>query len=40
MAEKGKVEGTNVSTIAKNMRACVPWEDIQTNIVKSKSVNS
>lgn len=40
VAEKGKVEGTNVSTIAKNMRACVPWEDIQTNIVKSKSVNS
>lgn len=40
VAEKGKVEGTNVSTIAKNMRACVPWEDIQNNIIKSKSVNS
>ncbi len=31
-AIQGKVAGTHVSTIAKNMRACVPWEDIASNI--------
>lgn len=36
IAEEGKVNKTNVSTIAKNMRACVPWEDIQENILKQK----
>lgn len=28
VAESGKRNGTSVSTIAKNMRACVSWEDI------------
>ena len=36
VAEQGKVAGTNVSTIAKNMRACVPWEDIKANIRSGK----
>ncbi len=31
-AVQGKVNGTNVSTIAKNMRGCVAWEDIATNL--------
>lgn len=39
VAEQGKVAGTNVSTIAKNMRACVPWEDIQTTIINYKGTN-
>lgn len=37
VAEKGKVAGTNVSTIAKNMRACVPWDDIQNTILNAKA---
>lgn len=32
VAEQGKVNGTNVSTIAKNMRAIVSWEEIKSNI--------
>lgn len=35
VAEQGKVANTNVSTIAKNMRACVSWEDLQKAIVNS-----
>ena len=27
-----KEAGTHISTIAKNMRACVPWEDLEINI--------
>lgn len=33
VAEQGKAAKLNVSTIAKNMRSCVPWEDI-ANAVK------
>lgn len=29
VAEKGKIEGQSVSTIAKNMRSCVAWEDLK-----------
>lgn len=36
-AEQGKVNKTNVSTIAKNMRACVPWSDIESNILAYKN---
>lgn len=31
-AVEGKIAGTHVSTIAKNMRACVPWTDLEVNI--------
>lgn len=34
VAEKGKVEGTNVSTLAKNMRSVVTWEDLIVEISK------
>ena len=34
VAEKGKVEGTNVSTLAKNMRSVVSWEDLIVEISK------
>ena len=37
VAEEGKSAGTNVSTIAKNMRACVAWEDIQVTLLKYMS---
>lgn len=40
VAEQGKVANTNVSTIAKNMRACVPWEDIQNTISTYKGTNA
>ena len=43
VAEEGKSAKTGVSTIAKNMRACVPWEDIEYAIknrdVKTQSVS-
>lgn len=29
VAEKGKIAGQSVSTIAKNMRSCVAWEDLK-----------
>lgn len=32
VAVEGKIAGTHVSTIAKNMRACVPWTDLEVNI--------
>lgn len=32
VAEQGKVAGTNVATIAKNMRECVAWEDLANTI--------
>lgn len=32
VAEQGRVAGTKVATIAKNMRACVPWEDIENSV--------
>lgn len=32
VAEQGKVSKTRVSTIAKNMRAQVPWDDISRNV--------
>lgn len=34
VAEKGKVEGLYATTIGKNMRAIVSWEDLAVNIVK------
>ncbi len=40
VAEQGKAAGTNVSTIAKNMRACVPWEDIANNVKGYKPSDS
>lgn len=33
VAEAAKVNGTHISTMAKNMRACVPWEDLEVNII-------
>ena len=33
VAEAGKAAGTHSSTIAKNMRECVPWEDLEENIL-------
>ncbi|MDE6029813.1 MAG: Ig-like domain-containing protein [Clostridiales bacterium] len=33
VAEQGRATGVKVATIAKNMRACVPWEDIENSIV-------
>lgn len=33
VAEQGKSAKTNVSTIAKNMRACVPWDDIANAVL-------
>lgn len=33
VAEQGKVAKTNVSTIAKNMRAIVSWEDLEAGII-------
>ena len=32
VAEQGRINNTNVSTIAKNMRACVTWEDLIINL--------
>ncbi|MDE5593910.1 MAG: hypothetical protein K2I75_08270, partial [Clostridiales bacterium] len=32
VAEQGRATGVKVATIAKNMRACVPWEDIENSI--------
>ncbi len=32
VAEQGKVAGTATTTIAKNMRACVSWEDFNITI--------
>ena len=32
VAELGRVNGTNVSTIAKNMREQVLWEDLIVNM--------
>lgn len=40
VAVQGKVAGTNVSTIAKNMRACVPWEDIEASILSDINENA
>lgn len=38
VAEQGKSAKTNVSTIAKNMRACVPWEDLENAILNRESI--
>ena len=35
VAEQAKVNGTHISTMAKNMRACVPWEDLAYNIINN-----
>jgi len=32
VAEQGRISGTNVSTLAKNMRAEVTWEDLIVNL--------
>lgn len=32
VAEHGRATGVKVATIAKNMRACVPWEDIEASV--------
>ncbi len=32
VAEQGRAAGTGVATIAKNMRACVSWEDIENSL--------
>lgn len=39
-AEEGKIAGTHISTIAKNMRTCVPWEDIKYTIDNYTTDNS
>ena len=33
-AEKGKIDGIAAATLAKNMRACVSYEDILTGLGK------
>ena len=33
VAEQAKVSNTHISTMAKNMRECVPWEDIENTII-------
>lgn len=33
VAVDAKINGTHISTMAKNMRACVPWEDIEVTIL-------
>lgn len=33
VAEIGKVAGTSTTTIAKNMRSCVAWEDLEKHIL-------
>lgn len=40
VAEKAKVEKTHISTMAKNMRQCVPWEDIEKTIINFMNANS
>lgn len=40
VAINGKVAGTNVSTVAKNMRACVSWADMETVIKNYLTLNS
>ncbi len=32
-AIQGKQNGTHTATVAANMRKCVPWEDIETNVL-------
>lgn len=39
-AEEGKVAGLHISTIAKNMRSCVPWEDIRYTLLNHMAANS
>ena len=39
VAMEGKASGTNVSTIAKNMRQCVSWDDIASTILNTPSVD-
>ncbi|MGM9814101.1 MAG: hypothetical protein ACI32C_04320 [Candidatus Enteromonas sp.] len=33
VAIEGKKNGTHTATVAAGMRACVPWEDIETNVL-------
>lgn len=33
VAELGKVNKTHISTVAKNMRSCVPWEDLEVTLI-------
>jgi hypothetical protein len=40
VAIEGKKAGTNVSTIAKNMRGCVPWVDLENTIKNYLIINS
>ena len=37
VAEKAKVEGTHISTMASNMRKCVSWDDIEPAIIAFKN---
>lgn len=39
VAEAGKIAGTHVSTIAKNMRACVAWDDLRVTLENFKQSN-
>lgn len=38
VAEEAKANGTHIATMAKNMRACVPWEDIETTILNKEDI--
>ena len=40
VAEEGKSAGTNVSTIAKNMRGIVAWSDLEPAILEFKNNNT
>ena len=33
VAIQGKIDGTSTTTIAKNMRSVVSWEDLEVNIL-------
>lgn len=39
VAEEAKTQGTHISTMAKNMRGCVPWEDIAETILNAPSAD-
>ena len=40
VAEAGKVNKTNTSTVAKNMRQCVAWEDLEKTLLNYVQENN
>ena len=39
VAVKGKINKTNLKTVNKQMRECVPWEDIANNVINELNLN-